>query len=58
MKRTPTVEFYKAEDGYRWRLRASNGRIVAQGEAHTSRRDAVRAWGSLKTAVRTAVLKP
>jgi uncharacterized protein YegP (UPF0339 family) len=50
MKRTPTVEFYKAADGWRWRLRASNGRIVAQGEAHTSERDARRAFKTMAVA--------
>lgn len=39
----PRFEVYKARDGWRWRLRAANGRIVAAGEAHTRKRDAVRA---------------
>lgn len=42
MKR-PKFVVYKAADGYRWRLVAANGRIVATGEAHTRRRDAERA---------------
>lgn len=39
----PRFEVYKARDGWRWRLIAANGRIVATGEAHTRKRDAVRA---------------
>lgn len=30
--------------GWRWRLRAANGEIIASGEAHTTRADAVRAF--------------
>lgn len=37
------LEVYPARDGWRWRLVAANGRIVATGEAHTRKRDAVRA---------------
>ena len=43
MSRSPRFEVYQARDGWRWRLRAANGRIVATGEAHTRKRDAVRA---------------
>lgn len=42
-KRAPRFQIYKARDGWRWRLVAANGRIVATGEAHTRKRDAVRA---------------
>ena len=38
MKRKPKFEVYPAADGYRWRLKAANGRIVATGEAHPARR--------------------
>lgn len=43
----PRFEVYpdKAE-GYRWRLVAANGRVLAQGEAHTRERDA---WRSVDT---------
>jgi len=38
------LHVYQAEDGWRWRLRARNGRIVADGaEAYVSRSNAVRA---------------
>lgn len=39
----PRFEVYRARDGWRWRLIAANGRIVATGEAHDRKRDAVRA---------------
>lgn len=40
-------EVYQARDGWRWRLRAGNHRIVAVGEAHPRRRDAFRAAKNL-----------
>lgn len=39
----PRFQVYRAADVWRWRLIAANGRIVATGEAHTRKRDAVRA---------------
>lgn len=43
-----TFQVYKAADGWRWRLVASNGRIVADsGEAYTRRAGVIRAVGSL-----------
>ena len=39
----PRFTTYKARDGWRWRLIAANGRIVATGEAHTRKADAIRA---------------
>jgi hypothetical protein len=39
------VEFYQdKKGGWRWRLKGGNGEIVATGEAHNSRSDAVRAF--------------
>jgi hypothetical protein len=37
------LEVYAADDGWRWRLKAGNGEIVATGEAHTREQDAERA---------------
>jgi uncharacterized protein YegP (UPF0339 family) len=34
---------FHAKDGWRWRLVSGNGRIVATGEAHTRKSDAIRA---------------
>lgn len=45
--KTPLFEVYPAKDGWRWRLRAANGRIVATGEAHPRKADAVRAAQNL-----------
>lgn len=39
----PKFETWKSRDGWRWRLIAGNGQIVAIGEAHTRERDALRA---------------
>jgi uncharacterized protein YegP (UPF0339 family) len=36
-------EVYQSKDGWRWRLRAANSQIVATGEAHTRKADAIRA---------------
>jgi uncharacterized protein YegP (UPF0339 family) len=47
----PKFEVYPAKDGWRWRLVAANGRIIATGEAHTRKADAERA---LRTVVATA----
>ena len=47
MKRKPKFEVYPAADGWRWRLRAANVRIVATGEAHTRKADAIRAAAAL-----------
>lgn len=39
-----TVEVYEGADGWRWRVRAGNGRLVATaGEAFASKGNAVRA---------------
>lgn len=46
--RQPRFEVYRAEDGWRWRLIAANGRIIATGEAHTRERDAWRAIHTVK----------
>lgn len=37
------VEVYATSDGWRWRLKSGNGEIMASGEAHTRKSDAVRA---------------
>lgn len=58
MKRKPKFEVYPAADGYRWRLKASNGRIVATGEAHTRKADAVRAAAALSGLAEVASKQP
>lgn len=34
-------EIYKAADGWRWRLKAANGEIVASGESYKNKGDCV-----------------
>jgi uncharacterized protein YegP (UPF0339 family) len=42
------ITIYKAKDGWRWRWRAGNGRIIAEGgEGYSGKRKAVRAVGLL-----------
>ncbi len=39
---------------WRWHLKAANGRIIAQGESHTRKRDAERAVETVKAAAAKA----
>lgn len=49
-----TLSIYQARDGWRWRLRAANGRIVAEsGEAYTRKAGAIKAANRLIGAVIT-----
>jgi len=53
-KRKPKLEIYKARDGWRWRLRASNGRILAcSGEALKAR--STDAWITYSLALEAAL---
>jgi uncharacterized protein YegP (UPF0339 family) len=49
--RTSRFQVYHARDGWRWRLLAGNGRIIATGEAHTRWRDAERAITTVRRAI-------
>lgn len=51
--RRPRFTVYQSADGWRWRLIAANGRIVATGEAHTRKRDA---WRAVETVREVASL--
>ncbi len=43
--RHPVLEVYKAKDGYRWRLKAANHKIIAEsGEAYGSLSNVGQAW--------------
>ena len=55
MKRTPKFETFQAADGWRWRLVAGNGEIVATGEAYTSHSKARRAVATVKRLAIAAV---
>jgi len=51
--RQPKFHVFQDTSGeWRWHLKAVNGRIIAQGESHTRKRDAERA---LRTVVETAI---
>lgn len=53
--KTPQLQFHKAKDGWRWRLRARNGRIVAEsGEAYSNRRKLRRGLNTTLTAIHWA----
>ena len=54
MKR-PRFEVYRAKDGWRWRLKAANGRTIATGEAHTRERDADRALATVVATIKGMV---
>lgn len=47
-------ETYKGRDGWRWRLIARNGKIVAVGEAYTREASAKRSLRAVEAAAREA----
>ena len=49
--KAPHFEVYHAKDGWRWRLKAANGRIIANGEAHPRKADAERATRTIMSTV-------
>lgn len=53
------VHIYEAKDGFRWRLRARNGRIVAEsGEAYSTRAACGQGWKRVRQeAYRTEVIQ-
>lgn len=42
MRTTSYAEIYHAKDGWRWRLKSRNHRVIAVGEGYTRKADAVR----------------
>lgn len=56
--KAPRFEVYQSADGWRWRLKAANGRIVAQGESHTRKRDAERAAAQVSVIAELASGRP
>ena len=52
----PRFEAYRSRDGWRWRLRARNGRVIAVGESHTRERDAMRAAVTVATTASDAMV--
>jgi uncharacterized protein YegP (UPF0339 family) len=59
MKRTPLIDIYRDRSGcYRWRLRAVNGRIIADSaEGYDDKRGVMRAVMTLRKAVPEAVCR-
>jgi uncharacterized protein YegP (UPF0339 family) len=51
MKRAKLQTYVDAAGAHRWRIVSANGRTVAQGDAHTSAKDACRAFGGVLRAV-------
>lgn len=51
----PRFQVYEGKDGWRWRLVAANGRVIAQGEGHTRKRDAERAVQTVMDNVETVI---
>ena len=52
----PRFEVYRSRDGWRWRLRARNCRVIATGESHTRERDALRAAMTVADAASDAMV--
>lgn len=49
------AEIYEAKDGWRFRIKAGNGEVVATGEAYSSRDGAVKGVDAVRRAVNEAV---
>lgn len=58
MTRHPAFEVYEAPDGHHWRLRAANGKVLASGEAFSSRKAALKSARLIADAAAAAALWP
>jgi hypothetical protein len=47
-------EVYQSKSGYRWRLKASNGEIVAQGEEYATKQGAKNGCEAVRRAAEEA----
>ncbi|MFZ1258536.1 MAG: DUF1508 domain-containing protein [Candidatus Saccharimonas sp.] len=47
-------EVYKSKNGYRWRLKAGNGEVVATGEEYTTKDGAVKGCEAVARAAEAA----
>lgn len=45
------IEVFTAKDGWRWRLRSTNGEIVTQSEGYPTKDHAIRGVSALKRAM-------
>jgi uncharacterized protein YegP (UPF0339 family) len=53
----PTIRVYQSADGWRWRMVAPNGRVIADsGEAYSRRGNALRAATKFLDAAQNAVV--
>jgi uncharacterized protein YegP (UPF0339 family) len=52
-----SFEIYQSGDGFRWRLKASNGQIIAVGEAYTTKASAQKGIDSVKRHASEATIK-
>ena len=50
-------EYYKSGKQWRWRFKAGNGEIVANGEAYKNKRDCLRAISLLQTSIESPVVQ-
>lgn len=47
------LHIYRAVDGFRWRLKARNGRVIADsGEAYSNRSKCLDGWSRVRRGVR------
>lgn len=49
-------EWYKTSDGYRWRLKAANGKIVASGEGYKRKRGVLDGIAAHRRAAQSALV--
>lgn len=57
MKRKERIHYYRAADGWRWRLRARNGLILADSGQGYARKDAATRGARLALSALSAVLE-
>lgn len=57
MKQPRFYVFKDKAGAWRWHLKAGNGRIIAQGESHTRKADAIRAVETVQSAFEHSVWK-
>lgn len=54
----PEFEVYKAKDGHRWRLKAANGKVIAEsGEAYSKKPNAQRIQDLLEFSILNCKVK-
>lgn len=51
------IQLFKGEDGWRWRLRATNGKVLATSEAYSSKDKAEQTAKAVKSAFKDAAVE-